>query len=43
MAMRLGECSGPGGEADASLLETYSIERASVARQIVLRANQSSP
>jgi 2,4-dichlorophenol 6-monooxygenase len=30
------------GEAGASLLDTYSTERAPVARQIVLRANQSS-
>ncbi len=29
------------GEASPSLLETYSVERAPVARQIVLRANQS--
>jgi 2,4-dichlorophenol 6-monooxygenase len=30
------------GEADTSLLDTYSAERAPVARQIVLRANKSS-
>ena len=30
------------GEAGASLLDTYSVERAPVARQIVLRANKSS-
>jgi 2,4-dichlorophenol 6-monooxygenase len=30
------------GQADASLLDTYSAERAPVARQIVLRANKSS-
>jgi 2,4-dichlorophenol 6-monooxygenase len=30
------------GQAEPSLLETYSTERAPVARQIVLRANQSS-
>lgn len=29
------------GQADASLLETYSVERAPIARQIVQRANQS--
>jgi 2,4-dichlorophenol 6-monooxygenase len=30
------------GQADTSLLETYSVERAPIARQIVLRANKSS-
>ncbi len=30
------------GQADASLLHTYSVERAPIARQIVLRANRSS-